>query len=135
MASTWDDRSEQQKQRADVIKAAMDYVQTSGLPAYRVCSMFNIPQATLYRHLTKASKLLQQQLQQQHQQQQQLRGEMTTEAAQVATQSDVYPGASVEPEGLAQSGDFQQNVQRFQPTEEDVCFIRDEKNWGLPTRI
>ena len=43
--------------RSDVIKAAVDYVMQSGLPAYRVCTMFNIPQATLYRHLTKAHKL------------------------------------------------------------------------------
>ena len=52
------DLYEQKKQhRSDVIKAAVDYVLQSGLPAYRVCTMFNIPQATLYRHLTKAQKL------------------------------------------------------------------------------
>ncbi|XP_070210690.1 uncharacterized protein [Littorina saxatilis] len=48
---------EQQRQhRNEVIKAAVDYVMQSGLPPYRVCTMFNIAQATLYRHVVKAQK-------------------------------------------------------------------------------
>ena len=37
--------------RLENIQAAMNYVLKSGLPAYKVCTLFNVSKTTLYRHL------------------------------------------------------------------------------------
>ncbi|KAL8608910.1 hypothetical protein ACOMHN_063039 [Nucella lapillus] len=46
----------EQKRRdhAEAIQAAVDYVKQSGMPAYKVCNMFNLSKTTLYRHLAMA---------------------------------------------------------------------------------
>ncbi|KAL8615712.1 hypothetical protein ACOMHN_007465 [Nucella lapillus] len=56
MGGSWMADDQRRQHRAEVIKAAVEYIQQTGLPACRVCTMFDIPQATLYRHLTKANK-------------------------------------------------------------------------------
>ncbi|XP_076464295.1 uncharacterized protein LOC143296310 isoform X2 [Babylonia areolata] len=56
-AAASDDVDRRRQHRAEVIRAAVDYIQQTGLPACRVCTLFDIPQATLYRHLTRANKL------------------------------------------------------------------------------
>ncbi|XP_076461343.1 uncharacterized protein LOC143293889 isoform X3 [Babylonia areolata] len=54
---SWDLYHEQYEQkrrdRAEAIQAAVDYVLQSGLPAYKVASMFRVSKTTLYRHLAQ----------------------------------------------------------------------------------
>lgn len=56
LSSTLLSFDQKKQERLNQIQAAVDYVFSSGLPASKVCSMFNIPQATLYRHVRAREK-------------------------------------------------------------------------------